>query len=406
MADTFLFCIQAQFRRPLIPQTTFTICCQTRFLEPLVSTKWRDQGEDKSSESIALSAKAMGNFSYHPIPVPRVFRPIKFLYFLSAFVVVAAYLHYRRRKFDVVIAYGPYTTALAGYLLKHLLRIKFVMDIPGDPFAGLKTSLLRPRILDQLKIRWGRPMVPFLLNRADDLKLLYPGQLEGLISEARLPISYFADFTAVSTFANHNHARQDFVLFVGHPWYLKGVDLLIPAFLSIADKFPNQKLRLVGWCPNRREFEQLAGGDPRIEFYDPLPNSVVKQWMCQCTAFVLASRTEGTPRVLLEAMAAKAPIIASRVGGIPRLIEDERCGLLFEVGNRNDLAQKVERILGDECLRTTMAQAGLERLQQHYLEKHYFEHYVQMIDAVLSGTPPHVRGARKDLTMHLRTLAD
>jgi glycosyltransferase involved in cell wall biosynthesis len=356
------------------------------FSGAVISTKWRNQDEIQSPAAVEQRAATMRRFSYHPIPIPRIFRPVKFVYFLVAFTLVALYLHFRRRKFDAIVAYGPYTTALAGYVLKRILGIKLVLDIPGDPFAGLKASRPHPRLLDRLKIKWGRLMVPALLNRADHLKLLYPGQLEGLIVEDGRPVSYFADFTAVSNISR-DEERQNYLLFVGHPWYLKGVDLLIPAFLSIAGNFPSLKLRLVGWCPNRDEFERLAAGDPRIEFYGPLPNHVVKQWMAQCIAFILASRTEGTPRVLLEAMAAKAPIIASRVGGIPHLIEDEKCGLLFESGNYLDLSRKIERLLEDENLRASVTQVAFDRLQQQYLEKHYFENYVEMIDRVLQGSP-------------------
>jgi glycosyltransferase involved in cell wall biosynthesis len=303
-------------------------------------------------------------------------------------------LHFTRQRFDVVVAYGPYTTAMAGYLLKLLLGIKFVMDVPGDPFAGLKHGRAKPRTIDRLKIMWGRLTVPFLLGRADRLKLLYPGQLQELISEPHRPISYFADFTAVSN-VERNSGREEFILFVGHPWYLKGVDLLIPAFRSIVDKFPTQSLRLVGWCPNRNEFEKLAGGDSRIEFYEPLPNHVVKDWMSKCTAFVLASRTEGTPRVLLEAMAAGAPIVAARVGGIPQLLEEGESGLLFEAGNAEDLSTQLARALGDEHLRASMAEAAYNRLQSHYLERHYLQHYVEMIDSVLRLQSPNDRSNRQ-----------
>jgi len=352
-----------------------------KFSGSLITTKWRNPQEDRSHETIRLRASTMSRFTYHPVPIPRILRPVKYFYFLLAFVAVALFLHHRRQKFDVVVTYGPYTTAFAGYLLKLLLGIKFIMDIPGDPFAGHKYSRPQPGTMARLKIRLGKIIIPFMFKRADHLKLLYRGQLQNLINESEMEVSYFADYTAVSDI-RPSVPREKFLLFVGHPWYLKGVDLLIPAFLEVADRFPGYQLRIVGWCTNREPFERLAAGDPRVQFSNPLPNEVVKQWMSQCAAFVLASRTEGIPRVLLEAMAAKAPIVASRVGGIPVLLPDEKYGLLFESGNQADLARALDKMLGDASRREQTAEAAYERLQQNYLEEHYLEHYVRMIGSV------------------------
>jgi glycosyltransferase involved in cell wall biosynthesis len=71
------------------------------------------------------------------------------------------------------------------------------------------------------------------------------------------------------------------------------------------------------------------------------------------------------------------------VGGIPWLIEDGKCGLLFDAGNCDDLSRKLEIMLSNEESRRSMAESAYDRLQKHYLEEHYLAHYIQMINSVI-----------------------
>lgn len=80
----------------------------------------------------------------------------------------------------------------------------------------------------------------------------------------------------------------------------------------------------------------------------------------------LTSHTEGTPNVVLEAMAAGRPVVATRVGGVPELITDGVNGLLVEPGDAEGLARAIVRLLDDPDLAQRLASAGQQMVEQKY----------------------------------------
>lgn len=77
--------------------------------------------------------------------------------------------------------------------------------------------------------------------------------------------------------------------------------------------------------------------------------------------FVLSSLKEGFPYVLLEALAAGLPIIATRVGGIPEIIEHEKNGILVDPGDAQQLANAISRLINDQPLHKSLAHAALQQ---------------------------------------------
>jgi glycosyltransferase involved in cell wall biosynthesis len=82
--------------------------------------------------------------------------------------------------------------------------------------------------------------------------------------------------------------------------------------------------------------------------------------------FALSSLREGLPNVVLEAMALEVPVVATRVGGIPRLIRNGENGLIVEPGSSEALVPALDRLLGDESLRLRLGRAGRETIESNY----------------------------------------
>jgi glycosyltransferase involved in cell wall biosynthesis len=80
----------------------------------------------------------------------------------------------------------------------------------------------------------------------------------------------------------------------------------------------------------------------------------------------MASVREASPNVILEAMAMELPVVASRVGGIPELVEHGTTGLLFEPGDASELAAGLIHLLGDEHLRREMGAKAREKVIAHH----------------------------------------
>ena len=92
---------------------------------------------------------------------------------------------------------------------------------------------------------------------------------------------------------------------------------------------------------------------------------------------------EGLGVAVLEAMSAGVPVVASNAGGIPDIIEHERSGLLFAVGDPRALRDGILRLLGDEALRLRLARAGRERVQSRFSVQRMSRGYMEVYNRVL-----------------------
>jgi glycosyltransferase involved in cell wall biosynthesis len=142
---------------------------------------------------------------------------------------------------------------------------------------------------------------------------------------------------------------------------------LLEAFARVLTVVPQARLHLVGQGrlePSIRARAARPDCHGRVIF---LPGDTdLRPILRKARIFVLASASEGLPNVLLEAMACALPVVATRVGGIPELIEDNLNGLLAAPANPESLAAHLVRLLGDHeaCIR--FGQAGRERVVSDY----------------------------------------
>ena len=128
----------------------------------------------------------------------------------------------------------------------------------------------------------------------------------------------------------------------------KGIGDLIAAFGQIANEFPKASLLVLGGGPDQGSFERqknsVNGGERiHLQGFVAKPRSILRQ----ATVFVLASHTESFPLSLAEAREAGCAIVATRVGGVPELLEHGRAGLLVPPHDPNALARALRRLLGD-----------------------------------------------------------
>ena len=132
----------------------------------------------------------------------------------------------------------------------------------------------------------------------------------------------------------------------------KGYDVLLDAAKIIADRDLPIRIAAVGRGPLRDPLRarhaELGLGD-RFQFLGQRDD--VLQLLAGADAFVLASRHEGLPVALMEATSVGLPIVASRVGGIPQVLEDGVDALLVPPGEPDFLAQAMKRLASDAELR-------------------------------------------------------
>jgi glycosyltransferase involved in cell wall biosynthesis len=148
----------------------------------------------------------------------------------------------------------------------------------------------------------------------------------------------------------------------------KGLHTLVRAVALLSTSLGLQ-IRLVGedWGGTEplRSLAQRLGVSDRLTFVGKLSRAELVEEYAQAQFFVLPSIFEPFGIVLLEAMAAGLPVIASRVGGIPEIVEDGRTGLLVEPGNPGSLAEALRHLCRDEVLRKSMGRRAREHVMPY-----------------------------------------
>jgi glycosyltransferase involved in cell wall biosynthesis len=149
----------------------------------------------------------------------------------------------------------------------------------------------------------------------------------------------------------------------------KGQAGLLDAFASVSRERTDLELVLVGDGPEGERLRSAAlalGVADRVRFAGRLGERETLAEIAQADILVLPSFMEGLPIVLMEAMAMGTAVIASRVAGIPELVEDGRSGLLFTPSNWDELAVCIRRLADDDSLRDALAQGGREAVNAEF----------------------------------------
>jgi glycosyltransferase involved in cell wall biosynthesis len=170
--------------------------------------------------------------------------------------------------------------------------------------------------------------------------------------------------------------RDDFlILYVGRLSEVKGVEFLIRAMRILEDKTVDAKLLVVGDGPLEEPLKNLVaslelGG--RVEFVGRKTGSELDDYFVMADVVVVPSivtdhgDTEGLPVVILEAMAAGKPVVASDVGGISDAVENEKTGLLTEERAPKDISEAIVRLMSDKQLYDNLAHNALDRANNQY----------------------------------------
>lgn len=185
--------------------------------------------------------------------------------------------------------------------------------------------------------------------------------------------------------AAYTGRATDELLAVGRLDQQKGFDLLLRAFAASALARAGARLVILGEGPQRRALETLAQ-ELKIAEHVLLPGVVrdPETWMARCTAFVLPSRYEGFPNVLLEAMAMGCPVIAADCDSGPReIVKHGENGLLVPPEDVSTLAQALAKLWRDAALRARLGAAAVE-VRERFSKERVLALWEQMIEEVLT----------------------
>ncbi len=184
------------------------------------------------------------------------------------------------------------------------------------------------------------------------------------------------------------------LLFVGRLAAVKGVPVLFEALTGLRARHPGLRLTLIGDGPERPGLEAEAralGLEAAVTFAGYRSQAEVAEALAETDILVLPSFAEGVPVVLMEAMAARVPVVTTRIAGIPELVEDGASGCLVPPGDPAALAAALDRLAADADLRARMGAAGRARVVADYDSRVEAARLAALIRAAGAGAPLPVR---------------
>lgn len=219
--------------------------------------------------------------------------------------------------------------------------------------------------------RFGKMIVRFVLDKADCIVVqsdYWKTSLAGITRNKNIvPICNPVVIPAHDMVITEGR-RQNVVLFLARVSGEKGIYDLLRAIAAIAKNGRSVVLKVAGdgeLSQVHRLAEEL-GIHEFVELLGWTTGPAKQSLLAESTVFVLPSYAEGLPMGLLEAMAAELPVVATRIGAVPEVVQDGVDGFLVDPGDINALAHAIERLLADTDLRKQLATAANKKIVAHY----------------------------------------
>jgi glycosyltransferase involved in cell wall biosynthesis len=298
-----------------------------------------------------------------PLKKPRPLVSTVAFPFLFPVVLVQLIWFLRRHRIQIMNVHYPTDNFFYFAICKRLLKIRLVTSVHGgDAFVNG-----RP------KAKYSKAF-KFLLDSSDLIILpsdTYRKSLVQVLPKIREKTIFIHNGINPDQFrlpqTGENIGKRRYILCIGALVHYKGIDVLLKASKTLLMSDESLDLVFVGDGPQRPEFERLAsvlGIDKQTQFLGSREAAKVAMLLRGCEVMVLPSREESFGIVILEAFAARKPVVAAAVGGIPEIIEHEQNGILVEPDNPAALSEGLRRVLTNSELRKNLGENGYSRLME------------------------------------------
>jgi len=270
---------------------------------------------------------------------------------------------------DAVMVNLPDYLAIWAWLLCLLRRKAFIIRMEGNWPEMIRMAFQNHnmRICGDIVALLHRLLVEIMV-RMSTLTLVVGHELARIYGRGNSHVvcvisSTYHHSDIAPTVANSGSAECR-LLYVGRLQNNKGLSELFRAARELMTEGLNFRIWVAGDGYRRNEIRRLAqqlGIAERVDFLGWVPIDKLKSIYRACDIFVLPSYTEGVPRTVLEAMSNGLPVVATRVGGIPEVVEHNRTGILVERRNAGQLKNAMRNLILDKPLRERMAMRGLKK---------------------------------------------
>ena len=347
---------------------------------------------DRRGSKRGFTQKFFNNVFIHSSPWPLIFQ-LWFIFKKGAEI-------YNEQKFDIfgIHSYPPFYNDIGGLKLHKKIKVPYVLEvmhINGYPKAsGFKERVYK--ILTRLFIKFFAKMA--LAIRVINQKQVPDFLINSGVNKNKIKYTpaFYIDF---NIFKPLNLEKKYDIVFSGRLVKNKGINLLLEAIKLIKESQPtaghpqgeNVKLIIIGEGPMKKKIQEFIRKNNlqnNIELVGWLPsiNDVARIYN-QSKLMVMPSFNEGGPRVTLEAMACKTPVITTKVGIMSDIIEDPstssgQANGLFINWDVKDIKNKIMLLLNNDDLRNKIAENGYQLVQQ-FERKKIIENYARTYQTLL-----------------------
>jgi glycosyltransferase involved in cell wall biosynthesis len=264
---------------------------------------------------------------------------------------------------------------LPAYDVVHVFSASYWSFLLAPTPAILIGKLLGKRVIvnyrsgeaeDHLQ-RWRRTAVP-TLHRADAV-VVPSGYLVDVFSRFGIGAESIANFVDAEAVRFRERTRLRPVFLSNRNFQsLYNVPCVLRAFASIQARLPDARLIVVGDGPERERVHATARELElrNVQFVGAVRPEEMGQWYDEADMYLNASDIDNMPNSIIEAFACGLPVVTSRAGGIPYVVEHERNGLMVDCGDHEALAAAALRLLGDPALTQRLIAEGLRDVSEQY----------------------------------------
>jgi glycosyltransferase involved in cell wall biosynthesis len=311
------------------------------------------------------------NLAYRGDMHERIFRSslgkISFLFFLLSFFFCGLRI-IKKNRIDIVHCHWWVPGGVVGYLISLFLPFRMVITTHGSDVFILR------------KFKWALPVAELIFKKARFITAVST-YLKHLISRD-LGIDENKIFVFPMPFdtdkfyqLKEKKVKPGTILSIGRLIQRKGYDYLLQAGKILKDEKVRFELTIIGSGPEEKNLRQMITElnlKDCVTIMDTLPQKELNSYYNQTEIFVLPSITdwkkeaEGLGMVLMEAMACKVPVVATRSGGMVDIVLDEKTGLLVPEKNASALAAAIKRLWEDKNLEKKIAEQGYRFVHENF----------------------------------------
>jgi glycosyltransferase involved in cell wall biosynthesis len=261
-------------------------------------------------------------------------------------------------------------------LLAALLQVSYVEELRAvRPLAAADGRVLGRPGAAEIRFRWLRAPLQILLGlitvRAADLVLAPSAATAAEIRDdyRAAEVGVVPNATGGLAVEPAEESGEGYLLFVGRLRIRKGVEVLLEALRELRRRMPRAVLRIAGDGEHRERLECRTaelGLEEAVSFLGTCGAARVRALLRGAAALVVPSIYEGMPLVVLEAMEAGVPVVASRVSGIPEVVVDGETGWLVPPEDPEVLAGALAEVLEDPAAARRRGEAGRRRAAERY----------------------------------------